>query len=75
MAGGVGVVTATCAAVAICEDLKGKVLQGFSGIESDPVRRELNARLCQEDVLGIEPAAVEDLTRRLALEPTMHARH
>ena len=62
------------AAVAIYEDLKGKVLQGFSGSESDPVRRELNARLCR-DVLGIEPAAVEDLTRKLALEPTMHARH
>ena len=62
------------AAVAIYEDLKGKVLQGFSGIESDPVRRALNARLCRE-VLGIEPASVEDLTRKLALEPTMHARH
>ena len=62
------------AAVAIYEDLKGKELQGFSGIESDPVRRELNARLCRE-VLGVESAAVEELTRKLALEPTMHARH
>ena len=62
------------AAVAIYEDLKGKELQGFSSSESDPVRRELNARLCR-GVLGIEPAAVEELTRKLALEPTMHARH
>ena len=62
------------AAVAIYEDLKGRELQGFSSSESDPVRRELNARLCRE-VLGIEPAAVEELTRKLALEPTMHARH
>ena len=50
-----------------------KELQGFSGIASNPVRRALNARLFQ-DVLGIEPAAVGELTRKMALEPTMHAR-
>lgn len=62
------------AAAFLYEDLKGKRLEGFSGIESDPVRSELNNRLCRE-VLGIEPSAVEELTRKLALEPTMHARH
>ena len=62
------------AAASLYEDLKGKRLEGFSGIESDPIRSELNARLCRE-VLGIEPAGVEELTRKLALEPTMHARH
>lgn len=61
-------------AVAIYEDLKGKVLQGFSGLAADPVRHELNVRLCQE-MLNIEPLVVEQLTRKLALEPTMHARH
>ena len=62
------------AAIAVYEDLKGKPLQGFSSIESDAVRCELNTRLCQE-VLGIESAFVDELTRKLALEPTMHARH
>ena len=62
------------AATSLYEDLKGKRLEGFSGIASDPVRSELNARLYRE-VLGIEHAAVEELTRKLALEPTMHARH
>ena len=62
------------AAVAVYEDLKGKPLQGFTSIESDAVRCELNTRLCRE-VLGIESAGVEELTRKLALEPTMHARH
>ena len=61
-------------AVVIYEDLKEKLLQGFSGLTTDPVRRELNTRLCQE-VLNIDPLVVEQLTRKLALEPTMHARH
>ena len=62
------------AAVAVYEELKGQPLQGFTSIESDAVRCELNDRLCGE-VLGIDSAVVEELTRRLALEPTMHARH
>ena len=62
------------AAVTVYEDLKGRPLEGFGDIESDPVRSELNARLCRE-VLGVESAAVEEFTRKLALEPTMHARH
>ena len=62
------------AAASLYEDLKGKRLEGFSSIESDPVRSELNARLCQE-ALGVELASVELLTRKLVLEPTMHARH
>ena len=61
-------------AISLYKYLKGRQLRGFGGIESDPVRSELNARLCRE-VLGIEPAGVEELTRKLALEPTMHARH
>ena len=62
------------AAITIYEDLKNKQLQGFSKIESDPIRRELNNRLCVQ-VLGIDPAVVEELTRKLALEHTIHARH
>ena len=62
------------AAITVYEDLKGTPLQGFSSIESDAVRCELNTRLCRE-VLGIESAVVDELTRKLALEPTMHARH
>ena len=62
------------AAVTIYEDLKERPLQGFSGIGSDPVRAELNTQLCRE-VLCIESEAVEELTRKLALEPTMHTRH
>ncbi len=61
-------------AVDIYENLKGKLLQGFSGLVTDPVRCELNARLCQ-DVLNIEPSVVEKLTQKLALEPTLHVRH
>ena len=61
-------------AVTVYEDLKGKPLQGFSAIDHDPVRIELNARLCCE-ILGVEALVVEELTRKLALEPTIHARH
>ena len=61
-------------ALTIYEDLKNKQLQGFSKIESDPVRRELNDRFCVQ-LLGIDAAVVQELTRKLALEPTMHARH
>ena len=62
------------AAITVYEDLKGTPLQGFSSIESDAVRCQLNTRLCRK-VLGIESAVVDELTRKLALEPTMHARH
>ena len=83
------------AAVRIYEDLKNKVLQGFSQIQYDPVRNEINSRLCAE-VLNIngnsfealdnsirEPAyefenleeQINVITQKLALEPTMHARH
>lgn len=61
-------------AVFIYEDLKEKELQGFSGIENDPIRNELNTRLCRE-VLAIDPSGIDDLTRKLANEPTLHARH
>ena len=61
-------------AVSIYEDLKEKPLQGFSAIDRDPVRCELNARFCSE-ILGIEISAVQELTQQLAQEPTMHARH
>ena len=83
------------AATGIYEDLKSKTLQGFSQIQDDPVRNELNTRLCAE-VLDIDANSVEtltdsirepgyeaenleelvaELTHKLALEPTMHARH
>ena len=62
------------AATSIYRDLKGRSLEGFGDVKSDPVRQELNTRLCQE-VLGIESKNVDELTRKLALEPTMHARH
>lgn len=83
------------AAVRVYEDLKNLTLQGFSQIQDDPVRKEINARLCEE-VLGVNGAGVEslgdriqepgseseslkelvdELTRKLALEPTLHARH
>ncbi len=83
------------AAAGIYEDLKSKTLQGFSKIQDDPVRNELNTRLCAE-VLDIDANNVEtltdsikepgyeaenleelvdELTHKLALEPTMHARH
>ena len=62
------------AAIAIYEDLKAKELRGFTDIANDPVRAELNTRLCRE-VLAVDPSAVDDLTRKLANEPTLHARH
>ena len=62
------------AATAVYADLKHRELQGFSALAEDPVRLELNERLCQE-VLGIDPEIVADITRKLALEPTLHARH
>ena len=83
------------AASEIYEDLKDKTLQGFTHIQDDPVRNELNIRLCKE-VLDIDENRVEtltdnirepgyeaenveelvtELTYKLALEPTMHARH
>ena len=62
------------AAVSIYEELKAKPLQGFSAIDRDQVRYELNARFCSE-ILGIETAAVQELTQKLGQEPTMHARH
>ena len=36
--------------------------------------RELNERLCR-DVLGIDREVVDEITRKLAREPTLHARH
>lgn len=83
------------AASEIYEDLKNKTLQGFTHIQDDPVRNELNTRLCKE-VLDVDENSVEtltdsirepgyeaenleefvaELTHKLALEPTMHARH
>ena len=62
------------AATAVYADLKHRELQGFSALAKDPVRLELNERLCRE-VLGIDPEIVADITRKLALEPTLHARH
>ena len=61
-------------AAAVYTDLKHRELQGFSALAADPVRREINERLCRE-VLDIEPEIVADITRKLALEPTLHARH
>ena len=62
------------AATTVYADLKHRELQGFSLLAEDPVRLELNERLCRE-VLGIDPDIVADITRKLALEPTLHARH
>ena len=62
------------AAAAVYASLKHRELQGFSALAEDPVRRELNERLCRE-VLGIDPEIVAEITRKLALEPTLHARH
>ena len=83
------------AATRIYEDLKNKTLLGFTHIKDDPVRIELNTRLCTEVlningnrieslIDGIEESTLEtknmeklinDITKKLALEPTMHARH
>ncbi|MDE2999175.1 MAG: hypothetical protein OXU79_08890 [Gemmatimonadota bacterium] len=62
------------AAVSVYRDLKNQQLLGFCEIINDPVRCELNDRLCTE-VLGIDVALVQSLTRQLSREPTMHARH
>ncbi len=62
------------AVAAIYEDLKAKELRGFTDIANDPVRTELNTRLCR-DVLDVDPSPVDDLTHKLAKEPTLHARH
>lgn len=62
------------AATGVYADLKHRELLGFSALADDPVRREINERLCRE-VLGIDPEIVADITRKLALEPTLHARH
>ncbi len=61
------------AAVTLYQDLKAKELRGFTDIANDPVRAELNTRLCRE-VLAVDPSAVDDLTPKLANEPTLHAR-
>ncbi|MXW20206.1 MAG: SAM-dependent DNA methyltransferase [Gammaproteobacteria bacterium] len=83
------------AALRIFEDLKDRTLKGFSQILDDPVRQELNARLCEEVLAGaansietlddkvqeqgVHPESlvelVQELTQKLALEPTLHARH
>lgn len=62
------------AAAEVYADLKHRELEGFTVLADDPVRRELNERLCRE-VLGIDPEIVADITRHLAWEPTLHARH
>ena len=62
------------AATAVYAELRRRELQGFSALADDPVRREINERLCRE-VLEIDPEVVADITRKLALEPTLHARH
>ena len=62
------------AAAAVYADLRHRELQGFSALAEDPVRRELNERLCRE-VLGVDPEIVADITGKLALEPTLHSRH
>lgn len=62
------------APTALHAELRHRELQGFSALAEDPVRRELNERLCRE-VLGIDSEIVADLTRKLAREPTLHARH
>lgn len=62
------------AAAFLYADLKHRKLQGFTALAKDPVRRELNDRLCRE-VLGVDPKIVTDITEKLALEPTLHARH
>ena len=62
------------ASVKIYNDLKRQPLQGFTSIAIDPVRRELNERFARE-VLDVDPKLVESLTRKLALEPTLHVRH
>lgn len=48
------------ASIRIYEYLKNKTLQGFSHIQDDPVRNELNTRLCKE-VLNLYGNGVETL--------------
>lgn len=55
-------------------DLKNRELQGFTSLADDPVRKEIDQRLCRE-VLGVDPGIVADIARTLSLEPTLHARH
>ena len=62
------------AAAAVYADLKHCELQGFTALAEDPVRHEINERLCRK-VLDIDPEIVADISRKLALEPTLHARH
>ena len=59
---------------AVYGELKHRELQGFSALAEDPVRCEINERLCR-DVLGVDPEIATDITRKLAMEPTLHARH
>lgn len=61
------------AAAALFADLGRRELQGFGALATDPVRRELDERLCRE-VLGIDPGIAASVAARLALEPTLHAR-
>lgn len=58
----------------IYEELRLEPLKGFSAIGTDMVRRDLNDRLCIR-VLGVELTVVENLTRELAIEATLRARH
>lgn len=64
-------------AVAIFDELKNRELRPVNEIYRDPVRQEIDARLCTE-VLGLPseitapdgPLAL--LRRKLALEPSIH---
>ena len=65
----------TAAAQEIFNDLKSKQLQGFAHLFADPVRREIDHRLCR-DVLGQDaPAAIDRLAQALNREPTLTVRH
>ena len=61
------------AATAVYADLKHRELLQFGMLAQDPVRRELDERLCRE-VLGINPEIVAKITRQLSREPTLLAR-
>ena len=59
----------------VFESLKHKRLEGFAQLATDPVRRELDHRLCR-DVLGQDvPAAIDRLAQALNREPTLTVRH
>lgn len=60
-------------AKSLYEELRDKTLQGFGDSIDDPVRSELNDRLCTE-VLRINPEPIRKLTETLMREPTLHAR-